>query len=215
MLEIKNLSIKYLSTKQKVLESFNLKVGKGEKIAILGTSGCGKTTLLNAIQGLFSKKEAVVTGEIKFEKKLVVRTIFQEARLLPWKNVFNNAALGLEIKKVPQDEINRKVKKMLKVVGLENFEHYYPFQLSTGMKQRVNFVWALVCDPDVLLLDEPFSSVDHKTKENLQKVLIEIVNKNKITTILVTHSLAEAELLAEKIIHLDKKGNIKVFNEAI
>lgn len=208
MVEIINLSVNYKSTNHQVIKNLSFKVSAGEVIAILGPSGCGKTTLLNAISGLLSSKTAEVEGEIIFPKKLpnpVIRTVFQEPRLLPWRTVLGNVGYGLETKEAGKDKnkVQNKCQRILRAVDLEAFSGHYPSQLSVGMKQRVNFARALVCDPDILVLDEPFSALDGKTKEMIQEEFLRVIRKGKITTIIVTHNVDEALALADRIIRLE------------
>ena len=199
MLVVKKLSISYLETGQKVFENLSFSVKKGEVVAIMGPSGCGKSTLLNYIQGLDNNK-VIVTGEVNnpFKK---VRTVFQENRLLPWRTVFNNAILGLEAEGVSIEGVGQEnIAKTLASAGLANYKDHYPNQLSVGMKQRVNFVRAILSSPDLLLMDEPFSGLDKITKEKIQTDFLKLVKLKKLTTIFVTHSLEEAKFMADRII---------------
>lgn len=208
MLEIKNLYVKYHNTGKVALRDVSFFVNKGEIAAILGPSGAGKTTLINVVAGLIKDGiEVEIKGQITInggQKGTVVNTVFQEPTLLPWRTVVGNIVYGLEIKKESKESIEAKVKKMIEMVGLKNSENYYPYQLSLGMQQRANFARALICDPDVLLLDEPFSALDIKTKKKIQEEFSKIIKEKQITSIFVTHSPDEAFFMADKIIAFSK-----------
>jgi NitT/TauT family transport system ATP-binding protein len=201
MLRIDNLSVKYKATNQEVLRNVSFDVSEGEVLAILGASGRGKTTLLNMIAGLLGPSEVFTEGTVSLETDKVA-TVFQEPRLLPWRTVLKNTTFGLDAQGVNSDIAENEGRKMLKEVGLEKFEDYYPSQLSIGMKQRVNFARALLVKPDLLLMDEPFSALDADTKENIIAEFKKDINKIKLTTIFVTHNLKEATFLADRIITL-------------
>ncbi len=211
MLWVKGLSIIYKSTGQKVLNGLSFQVKKGETVAILGPSGCGKTTLLNYLQGVLTEKEIKVSGELTITENAVIRTVFQEPRLLPWRNSQDNVAFGLEAKGTEKSKAQIGAKKALNAVGLKKSAGKYPFQLSLGMQQRVNFARALVLKPDLLLMDEPFSALDSKTKAEIIAEFKRIIKKENITTIFVTHDKKEAETLANRIISLEE--NITVVKE--
>jgi len=208
MLKIDNLSVTYNSTEEKVLGRISFEVKKGEIVALLGPSGCGKTTILNVVAGLLDKKEALIEGEISFEKErknTKVHVVFQEPRLLPWRNVLRNVSYGLEAQKIPSKEWQQRAKEGIKMIGLNGYENHHPHQLSIGMQQRVNFARALVCKPDVLLLDEPFSALDVDTKKDIQKEFLRIIKDNHITSVFVTHNIDEALYLSNRIIALSGK----------
>jgi len=204
MLSLKNLSITFKSTNHSVIHNLSIEVGKGEIVAVMGPSGCGKTTLLNAIQGILSPEETILGGEIRVRKAAKIHTVFQEPRLLPWRNVINNITFGLETKGNIISESNILVDKVMSRLSLDDFKDYFPRQLSLGMKQRVNFARALVCEPDILLLDEPFSSLDRPTKLLIMTDFKKIIKNKKIATVFVTHSLEEANFIADKIIKVSK-----------
>lgn len=206
MLRVDNLSVTYKDTKQKALSGLSFELKKGEILTIMGASGCGKSTLLNIIQGLLTEREIVLAGEITIPENAIVRTVFQEARLLPWRTVAENISFALEAIGVDKSEANRKSLMQLKSLELEKFADFYPDQLSVGMKQRVNFARAMVCKPDILLLDEPFSAVDHETKEKLIPQLLDKIEKEKITTLFVTHNKSEAERVGGRLI---KTGELR------
>jgi NitT/TauT family transport system ATP-binding protein len=202
MLKITDLSIRYKDTSQLVLDKINIDVKKGQIVAIIGPSGCGKTTLLNNIANVLTEGEVTRTGELKLVADTKIRMVFQEPILLPWRKVTGNIFFGLEAEGKSGPKHHKKVKEVVKLVGLDKSEDKYPHQLSIGMKQRVNFARALATNPDLLLLDEPFSALDIETKTRLRSEFLKILKQKKITAIFVTHDLEEACLLADKIVVL-------------
>ncbi|CAK6471688.1 ABC transporter ATP-binding protein [Peribacillus castrilensis] len=196
----------------KVLDKINIEVEKGSFVSIVGPSGCGKSTLLYLIAGL-DKADA---GEIRVAGKKVVKpgpervVVFQEAGLFPWLTVLENVTYGLKLKKMPKEEAKAKALDILKMVHLSRYVDSYPHQLSGGMKQRVAIARALVMEPDILLMDEPFSALDEQTRMVLHKELLEIWRKTKVTIFFVTHNIREAVQLSEKIIvFATRPGKIK------
>ena len=206
MLSVKNLSIQYNSTNKLAVDKVSFDVNEGMILALLGPSGCGKTTILNAISGLLDESQADIQGIIRFSTVLkpVVTTVFQEPRLLPWRRVLRNVSYGLEARGERLTDAVDKARTALKMVGLEDYEDYYPHQLSIGMAQRVNLTLALVCNPSILLLDEPFSALDVEVKESIQEQFKEILRRNNTTGIFVTHNVEEAFLLADSILTLSE-----------
>ncbi|MCD8509606.1 MAG: ABC transporter ATP-binding protein [Bacillus sp. (in: Bacteria)] len=174
---------------------------KGEIIGLLGTSGCGKSTVLRAISGLDTNYEGTikVNGKKTQSVNKDLGIIFQEARLMPWLTVLENVYFGLDATK---KEKERKARTLLKQVGLEGFEHYYPKQLSGGMAQRTAIARALVTEPTTLLLDEPFSALDAFTKLQLQDMLLDLWHSYKPTMVIVTHDIDEALYLCDRIVIL-------------
>lgn len=172
----------------RVFSDLNFAVEKGEFVAIVGPSGCGKTTLLN----LFSNSVKPDKGKVVCGGSL--RMVYQQSSLFPWLTVEENIALGLE--KKSQD----KMSEMLEIIGLSQFSSHFPHQLSGGMKQRVELARALIGETDILLLDEPFSSLDYLTKLNIRSELVRMLGEFPRTTILVTHDIEEAAQLADRII---------------
>ncbi len=196
----------------KVLDKINIEVEKGSFVSIVGPSGCGKSTLLYLIAGL----DKADTGEIRVAGKKVVKpgpervVVFQEAGLFPWLTVLENVTYGLKLKKMPKEEAKAKALDILKMVHLSRYVDSYPHQLSGGMKQRVAIARALVMEPDILLMDEPFSALDEQTRMVLHKELLEIWRKTKVTIFFVTHNIREAVQLSEKIIvFATRPGKIK------
>ncbi|MGE7904011.1 ABC transporter ATP-binding protein [Peribacillus sp. NPDC094092] len=196
----------------KVLDKIDIEVEKGSFVSIVGPSGCGKSTLLYLIAGL-DKADA---GEIRVAGKKVMNpgpervVVFQEAGLFPWLTVLENVTYGLKLKKIPKEEAKAKALDILKMVHLSQYVDSYPHQLSGGMKQRVAIARALVMEPDILLMDEPFSALDEQTRMVLHKELLEIWRKTKVTIFFVTHNIREAVQLSEKIIvFATRPGKIK------
>jgi len=198
------------------LENVSFEVKKGESCAIIGESGCGKSTLLLILAGLLkpTRGEVTIDGSIVTKPMKNVSLILQDYGLFPWKNVYDNIALGLKIRRVGRDEIRRKVSSLINRLGLEGFERHYPKQLSGGMRQRVAFARALATNPEILLMDEPFSSLDALSRENLQNFLLKLWQENKITMVLVTHSIEEAVFLGKRIVVLTPRpGKVKAIVE--
>lgn len=190
-----------------ILEDINLEVKEGEFLAILGPSGSGKSTLLRIIAGLVPASKGAVTylGNTIQGVNPGVAMVFQSFALFPWLTVLENVMLGLEGKKLSPVEKYDKALKVIDIVGLDGFENAYPKELSGGMRQRVGIGRALVNDPDVLLMDEPFSALDVLTAENLRRDLLELWLDKKIPTksiILVTHGIEEAVYMADRAVIL-------------
>jgi ABC-type nitrate/sulfonate/bicarbonate transport system ATPase subunit len=185
----------------KVLEQIDFKVNRGEFVAIVGPSGCGKSTVLRMFAGLdFPTSGEVLANDEKIKGPNSNRVmIFQEHALFPWLTIGDNVGFGLEIAHVPKEERKERIKATLKKVGLEGFEDYYPHQLSGGMKQRASIARALVIDPDVLLLDEPYGALDAITRLSMQNELIRLWDGSEKTMLLITHDIDEALYLADRI----------------
>ncbi|MCX8152560.1 MAG: ABC transporter ATP-binding protein [Archaeoglobaceae archaeon] len=189
-----------------VLDGISFTVKEGEFVSILGPSGCGKTTLLRIIAGLEDYE-----GEVLLENKLVNSPgqdrvmVFQDYALFPWKTVFENISFGLEVKKFPKKVIKERTEKILKLVGLQGFENFYPHEISGGMKQRVALARAIICEPRILLMDEPLSALDAQTRNYMQEELIRIWKEINCTILYVTHSIEEAIFLSDRIVVLTKR----------
>ena len=191
-LQIKNVYKNFIIDKEKheILKNINIDVKKGEFISIVGASGCGKSTLLRIIAGL----ETVSSGDVFLDDTPIRGTspkckmAFQESRLLPWWNVEKNIAFGLD-KKTDEAEKKELVSHYINLVGLNGFEKALPKQLSGGMQQRVSIARALISNPQLLLLDEPFGALDALTRINMQKEVLKIWESEKKTMILVTHGV--------------------------
>jgi len=190
-----------------VLEDINFKLKKDEIVALLGKSGSGKSTLLRIIAGLISPTSGYVTyrGNRVISPVQGIAMVFQSFALMPWLTVLENVELGLEAQGVPREERRRRAIEAIDIIGLDGFESAYPRELSGGMRQRVGFARALVINPDVLLMDEPFSALDVLTAENLKSDLLTLWQDKKTNTngiLLVTHNIEEAVMLSDRIIIL-------------
>lgn len=179
------------------LRNVSLSINAGEFFVILGPSGSGKSTLLRIMSGLESSDKGSVTWKDVCAADCAF--VFQQFALLPWLTVFENVSLGLLSMKLTKAEITKRVTNRLKLLGLQKFAKHYPRELSGGMKQRVGFARALVINPKVLFLDEPFSELDTFTAEELRKELIELWKKEKFTVVMVTHNVDEAIELADRV----------------
>ena len=207
-IEFLNVNKSFYTIKEEtdVLKDINMKINEGEIVAIVGPSGCGKSTILNLISGLIKPD----SGQINVKGN--VGYMFQKDNLLEWRNVYKNITLGPEILKEKIDE--NKIDEILKKYGLYDFKYYYPKQLSGGMRQRVALIRTLILNPDILLLDEPFSSLDYQSKIIVQEDIYKIISLEKKTTILVTHDITEAIAMADVIYVLSKRPStiIKKYN---
>ena len=186
------------------IDNLNLDIKEKEFTVIVGPSGCGKSTLLYLIAGF----EKPTSGQILLDGKPIEGPgpdrgfVFQEFALYPWRTVLGNIMFGLEIQGVPKEEAKKRAMHYVKMVGLEGFENAYPHTLSGGMKQRVGIARALAYEPSVLLMDEPFGSLDAQTKKIMQRELLRIWEETKKTVVYVTHSVIEATYLADKVVVL-------------
>ena len=187
-----------------VIEGMDLEIAAGEFVAILGPSGCGKSTLLRMIARLAEPDAGRIT--IQPEDRFQTAFVFQDAHLLPWRTVLDNAALPLELMGVAQEERHATARAALQQVSLFDAEDRYPAQLSGGMRMRVSLARALVTQPRLLLLDEPFAALDEITRFRLDIQLRELWQKRGITVIFVTHSISEAAFLANRAVVLGKPG---------
>jgi NitT/TauT family transport system ATP-binding protein len=199
----------------RVFEDVVLDVGSRESISIVGPSGCGKTTLLRCIDGLVAPTE----GEVRIDGVAVkkppkgVAVVFQHFGLFPWKTVYENVAYGLRLARAPKSEIAEKVPHYIELVGLTGFEKAYPYQLSGGMQQRTGLARALAVEPEVLLMDEPFASIDAQTREILQFELLRIWESRPTSMVFVTHSIEEAVLMGDRVVVL--RGRPSTIHEVI
>lgn len=205
ILEIKNIRKKYHTKNEEVLaiDNFSYDVEQGDFVSIVGPSGCGKSTILSILAGLID-----YDGEINYLNNSKIGYMLQSDCLFPFRTILNNCLLGLEIK----NELKNKdyVLKLIKNYGLDDFKNSYPNNLSGGMKQRVALIRTLATKPDILLLDEPFSALDYQTRLAVADDIYEILKKENKTAIMVTHDIAEAISMSDKIIVMSKRpGKIK------
>ncbi|MFM8269537.1 MAG: ABC transporter ATP-binding protein [Pseudomonadota bacterium] len=189
------------------IRSVDFKVQPGEFIALLGPSGCGKSTLLKMIAGLREPTQGkILVGDRSgHSREKRVSYVFQEAQLLPWRKILGNVTLPLELLGATKVEAEFKARKALERVGLIDFESYYPANLSGGMKMRVSLARALVTEPNLLLLDEPFAALDEVTRLKLDQDLRNVWEGSQMTVFFVTHSISEAAFLTDRIFMLSKK----------
>ena len=181
------------------IESMDLDVGDGEFVSLLGPSGCGKSTFLKIVNGLL----LATAGEIRLRSNGKGREdamVFQDAALFPWYSVLDNVAYGLVCAGVARKDARRRAQPLIELVGLGGFADKYPYQLSGGMQQRANLARALAVDSEILLMDEPFASLDAQTRELMQAELLRIWNTAKKTVIFVTHQIEEAVYLSDRVI---------------
>lgn len=218
ILEVKNVSKKYQSKKEEILalENINFRIKKGEFVSIIGPSGCGKSTLLSIIAGLEEK----TTGEIYIEDEKIegisqkVGYMLQRDCLLEWRSILSNTMFGLEIKGKINKESKEYVEDLLKKYNLYEFKDKYPSELSGGMRQRVALIRTLAVKPKILLLDEAFSALDYQTRIMVTKDIYEILRKENITAIIVTHDISEAISMSDRVFVLSKRpGTIKDVHE--
>jgi NitT/TauT family transport system ATP-binding protein len=211
MIEARDISMTYPDGTQ-ALEDVSFVVERGETCAIIGPSGCGKSTLLFIFSGLLAptEGEVLIDGEPVKSPRKDVSLILQDYGLFPWKNVRDNITIGMEIRGVSKKKRSEVADTLIKKLGLSGFEKYFPKQLSGGMRQRVAFARALALKPSIMLMDEPFSSLDALSRESLQNFLIDIWYDTRSTILLVTHSIEEAVLLGKKIVVLtNRPGKVK------
>ncbi|NCB94467.1 MAG: ABC transporter ATP-binding protein [Clostridia bacterium] len=192
--------------KTQALSHVSLDINKGEFISLLGPSGCGKTTLLRTIADLQDPTEgSVMIGDMtpaEMRKNRQYGMVFQSPVLYDWRSVLSNVMLPLEIMHVPRPKRFEKAEKMLEMVGLSDYLNHYPFQLSGGMQQRVGIARALVMNPKILLMDEPFSALDEFTREKLNEDLLKVWRKTNKTVVFVTHNIAESVFLSDRVVVL-------------
>jgi ABC-type nitrate/sulfonate/bicarbonate transport system ATPase subunit len=182
-------------------QDLGLTVGAGEFLCIVGPSGCGKTTLLRCVDGLIplSAGRILIDGQPVRAPRPSTAMVFQHFGLFPWKSLRDNIAYGLRLRRTPAAAVEAALARYVRLVGLEGFERAYPYQLSGGMQQRAGLARALAVNPDVLLMDEPFGSLDAQTREVLQEELLRIQEQERKTVVFVTHSIDEAIALGDRI----------------
>jgi NitT/TauT family transport system ATP-binding protein len=211
-LEVRGVSLDHENERTRtilpVLRGIDLKVYEGELVCIVGPSGCGKTTLLNAVDGLIQ----VTAGQMLVDGRAINRPgpdramVFQHDSLFPWRTVQQNIMYGLDLQgKLGRQERNERARALVELVGLRGFADHYPHELSGGMRQRVNIARALVMDPALLLLDEPFAALDAQTREFMQVELLKIFARAKTTALFVTHQINEAVFLSTRVVVLSAR----------
>lgn len=192
------------------LQDINFAIEEQEFVVLVGPSGCGKSTLLNIVGGLLSPTNGSVYFEGTGDKKPNLGIVFQEIALFPWRTVYENVIYGLEERGASKQEQQEKGKYYIDMVGLTGFENALPKQLSGGMRQRAGIARALAIEPDLLLMDEPFSALDAQTRTIMQEELLTIWERTKLSTLYVTHNIQEAVYLADRVIVLSRHpGQIK------
>jgi NitT/TauT family transport system ATP-binding protein len=209
VIEIKGVSKTYRTSDGEVpsLRPIDIDVHDGEFIVVVGPSGCGKTTLLRMIAGLLPPSE----GEIRVQGRVVTKPhrdvgiVFQSPLLLPWRRVLGNVMMPVEVKRLPRDTYLQRARDLIKMAGLEGFEGKYPWQLSGGMQQRVAICRALVHDPKIMLMDEPFGALDAMTRERMNVELQRIQRETRKTVVLITHSIPEAVFLADRVLVMTQR----------
>ena len=213
-LEVKGMSYSYHSIDGETQALFNISfsVNTGEFLVIVGPSGCGKSTLLSLVSGLITPSEGtiLIDGKATFAGDLRIGYMLQKDHLFEWRSIGSNACLGLEIQKKLSEQNRERVKKLLFTYGLDTFANAKPSELSGGMRQRAALIRTLALEPEILLLDEPFSALDYQTRLAVCDDISTIIRSQGKTAILVTHDLSEAVSVADRILILTKRpGRIK------
>jgi len=204
LVAIRNVSKIFGKTPNEVvaLDNITMEILEGEFLVTVGASGCGKTTLLRILAGLIPP----TSGEVDIRQGKLnggaggISMVFQSPNLLPWRNVLRNVLLPLELRGIKPNDYRESALSLLKLAGLEGFESRFPFELSGGMQQRVSLVRALITDPSLLLMDEPFGALDALTRERMNLELLRMWSEAKKTVVFVTHSITEAAFLADRIV---------------
>jgi NitT/TauT family transport system ATP-binding protein len=195
------------------LDCLDVDIRAAEIVTVLGPTGCGKSSALNLIAGF----EQPSTGALTLDGELIVgpgpdrAVVFQHPSLFPWLNVFDNVTLGVKCRGVPRETYSARAAHLLREVGLAGFERHYPYQLSGGMQQRVQIARALVSEPKVLLLDEPFGALDYQTRIQMQELLLQLWQEYKPTIFFITHDVTEAIFVADRVLVMSRRpGRVKL-----
>src|SRR5216683_27369 len=217
-LELNHISMVYAQRGRPftAVRDVSLQIETGEFISIVGASGCGKTTLLRIVDGLIrpSHGEVCVDGTPVTGPGPDRGFVFQQDALFPWRTVLNNIVFGLEVQGRKKAESRARADGLIRLVGLAGFEQHFPHELSGGMRQRANLARALTIDPDILLMDEPFASLDAQTREIMQSELLRIWRSNRKTVLFVTHQIDEAVYLADRVVVMTSRpGQVKAVLE--
>ena len=205
-MQLTNVAFSY-TPEQRLIEDLDLTVRPGERVAIVGPTGCGKTTFLNSLTKLYNIDSGTITldGETINPKKHNLAYIFQEYSTMEWLTVEENISYGLRIKHFPKDEIAKRTAEVMEIVGLTKYAKYYPNQLSASMLQRVVIARAFAVTPDLLLMDEPYGQLDLQLKYHLEDELINLWRRTGVTVIFITHNIEEAVYLSDRILVLTNK----------
>lgn len=198
----------------RALENVSLNVRRQEFVCVVGPSGCGKTTLLRLLSGLLlpTKGSIIFEGAPLSRPRRRIGFVFQQANLMPWRTTLENIQLPLEIGSESVAELQPRIQDLINLVGLDGFESSWPQDLSGGMAQRVALARALVHEPDLLLLDEPFGSLDALTRDRLLMELLRIWRQREVTVLMVTHSISDAVLLSDRVVVLSPRPGSVVLN---
>ena len=195
------------------LDSLDLDIAPAEIVTVLGPTGCGKSSTLNMIAGF----EQPSTGTLALDGQRIEgpgpdrAVVFQQPSLFPWLNVFDNVTLGVKCRGVPRETYSARAMHLLQEVGLTGFERHYPYQLSGGMQQRVQIARALVSEPKVLLLDEPFGALDYQTRIQMQELLLRLWQEYRPTIFFITHDVSEAIFVADRVLVMTRRpGRVKL-----
>lgn len=209
VVEIKNIGMIYhsLDGETEAIKDISLNIYEGEIVGIVGPSGCGKSTLLSIVAGLIkpSSGDVFINQERVMESSENIGYMFQNDQLLEWRNILHNVMLGIEIQRKLSPETYKMAEQMLEKYGLGDFKHSYPSQLSGGMRQRAALIRTLILKPDFLLLDEPFSALDYQTRLAIADEVGIILKKENKAGLLVTHDIAEAISLSDRIVILSRR----------
>jgi NitT/TauT family transport system ATP-binding protein len=207
LIEVRNLTKIYPTRgggQVPALDDISFQVEEGEFVTVVGPSGCGKSTLLKILAGILARTSGEVTlrGQSVVSPRTDIGVVFQSPVLLPWRTILDNVIVPAQVQKRDIAAHRARAMHLLNLVGLQGFEHHYPYELSGGMQQRVGIGRALVCDPAVLLMDEPFGALDAMTRERMNLELLRIWRESEKTILFVTHSIPEAVLLADRVVVL-------------
>jgi NitT/TauT family transport system ATP-binding protein len=199
------------------IRNVSFDVADGEFLSLLGPSGCGKSTLLMMVAGLIDSTEGeiAVNGKAVAGPRREVGVVFQQPVLLPWRKVLDNVLFPIELLKLPRSQYEKRAMDLLAMAKIEDFAHHLPRQLSGGMRQRVSICRALIHDPRILLMDEPFSALDALTRDEMGVELLRIWQANRKTVIFVTHSIREAVLLSDRVLVMGRRPSTIVEELAI
>jgi NitT/TauT family transport system ATP-binding protein len=212
LIEVRNVSKTFMTRDEtvKAIEEISFDVRKGEFVAILGPSGCGKSTLMLIIAGLLdaTRGEVYVSGNQVREPQTHVGIVFQKPVLLDWRKALGNVLIQVELRRLNPRDYEDRARHLLKSAGLQGFENKYPYELSGGMQQRVSICRALVHDPPLLMMDEPFGALDALTREQMRIDVERLIMEEQKTVLFVTHSIPEAVQLADRVIVLGPRPSI-------